>query len=70
MRHTAAGDAGRVAKDGGVDELVLIHVHPQLSAEDELVEFAQPEFPNTRIGEDLLSLRACRALDDATSILS
>jgi ribonuclease BN (tRNA processing enzyme) len=54
--HTAAGEAGRIARDAGVDELVLIHVSPLQRSDDELTRAARAEFPNVRVGEDLAAL--------------
>jgi ribonuclease BN (tRNA processing enzyme) len=54
--HSAAGEAGRIAAAAGVERLVLIHVSPLLSSEDELASAAQAAFPNAAVGEDLVPL--------------
>jgi ribonuclease BN (tRNA processing enzyme) len=51
--HTAAGDAARIARDAGVEHLVLIHVNPVEDSTDELAQCARAEFPNTEVGTDL-----------------
>jgi ribonuclease BN (tRNA processing enzyme) len=51
--HTAAGEAGRIARAAGVDRLVLIHVNPLQRSDDELARAAQNEFPNASVGQDL-----------------
>ena len=51
--HSAGGDAGRIARDARVTQLVLIHVNP-LQAEDEsLAASAARTFPNVTVGRDL-----------------
>jgi len=52
--HTAAGQAGRLAAEAGVGELVLIHVNPQLADDQDLVAPAQAAFPASVAGEDWL----------------
>jgi ribonuclease BN (tRNA processing enzyme) len=54
--HTAAGDAGKVATEAGVESLVLIHVNPLVRDEDELRRCAQRRFPDAQVGVDLLEL--------------
>ena len=51
--HTAAGEAGRIAKAAGVARLVLIHVSPLGISDDELVAPARAEFAATDVGQDL-----------------
>jgi ribonuclease BN (tRNA processing enzyme) len=54
--HTAAGDAGRIARRAGVERLVLIHVNPLQEFDEELAAPARSEFPETEVGVDLASL--------------
>lgn len=56
LTHTAAGEAGRIARDAAVGELVLIHVNPQRRQDEELVRFARAEFPDVSVGQDLAPL--------------
>jgi ribonuclease BN (tRNA processing enzyme) len=51
--HSAGGDAGRIAHDAGVDNLVLIHISPLLRSDDLLVASAAAEFPPVAVGVDL-----------------
>ena len=51
--HTSAREAGRIAHDAGVAELVLIHVNPLL-ADADLEAAARTEFDETKLGTDLL----------------
>jgi len=51
--HTAAGEAGRLAREAGVSRLVLIHVNPLLRSDDELAGAARAEFPAASVGVDL-----------------
>jgi ribonuclease BN (tRNA processing enzyme) len=62
--HTAAGEAGRLAREADVGRLVLIHVHPQLPSDDELTRIARASFPDADIGEDLLALDVGREAAD------
>jgi ribonuclease BN (tRNA processing enzyme) len=50
--HTAAGEAGRLAAAAGVERLVLIHLHPLLRDESELLGFARAHFAATEVGRD------------------
>lgn len=54
--HTAAGEAGRIARDAEVERLVLIHVNPLQSSDDALARSAQAEFPHVLVGQDLVTL--------------
>jgi ribonuclease BN (tRNA processing enzyme) len=54
--HTAAGQAGALARRAGVQELVLIHVNPLQSGDEDLVKHAGSEFPRVRVGEDLMTV--------------
>ena len=50
--HTAAGKAGRLAADAGVQRLVLIHVDPELEDDEMLLQQAREQFASTEIGRD------------------
>ncbi len=50
--HTAAGEAGRLAAAAGVEELVLIHVNPELDDEEALLRYAREHFAATEVGRD------------------
>ena len=54
--HTAAGDAGRLATQAGVESLVLIHVNPLLQTDEELIRPAREAFPAAKVGRDLLKV--------------
>jgi len=54
--HSASGEAARVACDGGVERLVLVHVAPMHTDDDGLLEAAAERFPATGVGTDLLRL--------------
>jgi ribonuclease BN (tRNA processing enzyme) len=54
--HTAAGEAARIAAAADVDQLVLVHVHPRLVDDGELVRFARPRFAASEVGRDGLVL--------------
>jgi ribonuclease BN (tRNA processing enzyme) len=51
--HTASGEAGRVAREAGAGELVLIHVSPLLTDDEALLAPARAEFGATAVGVDL-----------------
>jgi ribonuclease BN (tRNA processing enzyme) len=51
--HSAAGEAGRIAELAGVEHLVLIHVNPLQSSEEELAGSARERFPSVSVGRDL-----------------
>jgi ribonuclease BN (tRNA processing enzyme) len=51
--HSAAGEAGRIAQQAGVERLVLIHVNPLQASDEQLVAPARAEFPSAAVGEDL-----------------
>ena len=53
--HTAAGQAGRLAADARVGELVLIHVNPMLADDSELLAPAQAAFADSVVGQDWLA---------------
>jgi ribonuclease BN (tRNA processing enzyme) len=50
--HSAAGEAARIAAEAGVDRLVLVHVHPLVTDDDELLGFAREQFPASEVGRD------------------
>jgi ribonuclease BN (tRNA processing enzyme) len=54
--HSAGGDAGRIAREAGVDHLVLIHINPLQESVEALAASAAREFPNARVGVDLEEL--------------
>lgn len=51
--HSAAGDAGRIAREAGVERLVLIHVNPLQDEDETLAASAAREFPAVQVGIDL-----------------
>jgi ribonuclease BN (tRNA processing enzyme) len=55
QNHSAAGDAGRIAREAGVERLVLIHVNPLQDADEPLAESARTEFAGAAVGIDLSS---------------
>ena len=55
--HSAGGDAGRIAREAGVERLVLVHVNPLQDSDEELAESARGEFPDTEVGADLVPIR-------------
>jgi ribonuclease BN (tRNA processing enzyme) len=54
--HSAGGDAGRIAREAGVERLVLIHVNPLQEDDSMLAASAAPEFPAVEVGMDLASI--------------
>jgi ribonuclease BN (tRNA processing enzyme) len=54
--HSAGGDAGRVAREAGVDHLVLIHINPLQASDEALAASAARAFPSVRDGVDLEAL--------------
>ncbi len=54
--HSAGGDAGRIARHAGVDQLVLIHINPLQESDEALAASAAREFPDVRVGVDLEAL--------------
>jgi ribonuclease BN (tRNA processing enzyme) len=54
--HTAAGDAGRIAREAGVERLVLIHVNPLQASDADLLAPAARLFPASEVGLDLTPL--------------
>jgi ribonuclease BN (tRNA processing enzyme) len=51
--HSAGGDAGRIAREAGVDRLVLIHINPLLESDEALAASATREFADAHVGVDL-----------------
>ena len=49
--HSSGRDAGRVAREAGVERLVLIHLSP-LGGHDELLAEAREEFPGAELSSD------------------
>jgi ribonuclease BN (tRNA processing enzyme) len=54
--HTAAGDAARIAREAGVEHLVLIHVNPLQGSDSELLAPAARVFPASEVGVDLAAI--------------
>ena len=50
--HTAAGEAGRLAAEAGVERLVLMHVNPIDVDEGDLERSARAHFPAAEVGRD------------------
>lgn len=53
-KHMTFREAATIAKDAGVDELVLTHFSPSLLIPEDYIEEARTVFPNTFCGEDRL----------------
>jgi ribonuclease BN (tRNA processing enzyme) len=53
--HSSGRDAGAVAREAGVERLVLIHLSP-LGGHDALLEEARAEFPAAELGYDGLEI--------------
>ncbi|HYH90645.1 MAG TPA: MBL fold metallo-hydrolase [Solirubrobacteraceae bacterium] len=53
--HSSGADAGRVARDAGVERLVLIHLNPG-GGHDAVLEEARGVFEGAELGADLLEL--------------
>jgi ribonuclease BN (tRNA processing enzyme) len=54
--HTAAGEAARIAAAAGVERLVLVHVHPLETSDEDLVRDARRYFEAVEVGRDGLVL--------------
>ena len=54
--HTAAGEAGRLAAESGVERLVLVHINPEDCDDDELATSARAHFAASEVGRDGLVL--------------
>ena len=52
--HSSGPDAGRVAREAGVERLVLIHLHPG-GGHDAVLEEARGVFEGAELGADLLA---------------
>ena len=50
--HTAAGEAGRLAAEAGVERLVLVHINPEASGDGELAASARAHFAASEVGRD------------------
>lgn len=50
--HTAAGEAGRIAAQAGVERLVLVHINPEGGDDDELAVSARAHFAASEVGRD------------------
>jgi ribonuclease BN (tRNA processing enzyme) len=57
--HSAGGDAGRIAREAGVDHLVLIHINPLQESDEALMASAAEEFAAVEVGVDLALLPLC-----------
>ncbi|MEM2145164.1 MAG: ribonuclease Z, partial [Candidatus Jordarchaeaceae archaeon] len=55
-KHSTTTHAARVAKEAGVEKLVLTHISSRYSNLNELQEQAQKIFPNTKVAEDLMEI--------------
>jgi ribonuclease BN (tRNA processing enzyme) len=54
--HSAGGDAGRIAREAGVERLVLIHINPLQESDEALAASAAGEFAGVEVGVDLASI--------------
>ena len=50
--HTAAGEAGRIAAEAGVERLVLVHINPEDGGDGQLADAARAHFPAVEVGRD------------------
>jgi len=50
--HTAAGEAGQLAAESGVERLVLVHINPEDCDDDELATSARAHFSASEVGRD------------------
>ena len=50
--HTAAGEAGQLAAESGVERLVLVHINPEDCDDDELATSARTHFEASEVGRD------------------
>ena len=53
--HTAAGEAARIAAAAEVGRLLLVHIHPLLGSDEELLASVRPYFPHADVAHDLLA---------------
>lgn len=57
MRHSAAGQAARIADAAAAERLVLVHVQPEVRDDEALLRHARPRFEGaTAVGHDGMSL--------------
>jgi ribonuclease BN (tRNA processing enzyme) len=56
--HASSGEAARIARDAGVQRLVLIHRTVEAATDDELVVAARAHFPASELGADLQRISA------------
>jgi ribonuclease Z len=54
-KHMVFSEAAAVAADGGSKELWLTHFSPALREPYDFLHFAADRFPNTVIGQDLMT---------------
>ncbi len=54
--HSSVKDAARIAKKANVKKLLLIHISPRYSDEEELLRKAREIFPNTMIAKDYMTM--------------
>jgi ribonuclease Z len=55
-KHSTTAQAAKVAKEAGVEKLVLTHISSRYSNSNELLEQAQKIFLNTKVAEDLMEI--------------
>jgi ribonuclease BN (tRNA processing enzyme) len=53
--HSAAGEAARIAAEAKVERLILVHVNPTNSSDDELLGFARTWFADSTVATDGLT---------------
>jgi ribonuclease BN (tRNA processing enzyme) len=54
--HSTSSEAAAIARDANVSQLTLMHIHPLLDGEGELLAQAGHVFPRTQVGRDLMRL--------------
>ncbi|KXB03351.1 ribonuclease Z [candidate division MSBL1 archaeon SCGC-AAA261G05] len=54
--HSTPIDAAKIAKEAGVERLILTHVSPRYPDSSELEDEAKEVFPDTRVAEDFMEL--------------
>jgi ribonuclease BN (tRNA processing enzyme) len=54
--HSTSSEAATIARDASVSRLTLVHVHPLLDGESELLAQAGRVFPRVQVGRDLMRL--------------
>lgn len=55
-RHSAAGEAARIAAAAAVERLVLVHVQPEVTDDEALLRHARARFEPAVVGQDGMSL--------------